>query len=76
MSTKSPIASSRHFNVDKVERCDRRTLIIRIRRLRKDSIPVNFDRIKRTPEDKANGADTSYGPTEQPQGIEELRLVI
>jgi hypothetical protein len=29
MSTKSPVASSRHFNVDKVERCDRRTLDIR-----------------------------------------------
>jgi hypothetical protein len=29
MSTKSPVASSRHFNVDKVERRARRTLIIR-----------------------------------------------
>jgi hypothetical protein len=46
-----------------------------VRRAREDSIPVNFDRIKRTPEDKSNGADTSYGPT-KPQGIEELRLVI
>jgi hypothetical protein len=42
-STKSPIASSRHFNVDKVERCDRRTLVIRTRRVRKDSMPANFD---------------------------------